>query len=56
MRSSPYIAEVAVFGHARKYLTALVEIDYDTVADWARANDVAYTGFTSLPAIRGSRR
>ena len=48
VRSSPYITEVAVFGHARKYLTALVEIDYDTVADWARANDVAYTGFTSL--------
>jgi len=47
-RASPYIAEIAVFGHARKYLTALVEIDYDTVADWARANDVAYTGFTSL--------
>jgi long-chain acyl-CoA synthetase len=47
-RASPYIAEIAVFGHARKYLTALVEIDYETVADWARANDVAYTGFTSL--------
>jgi long-chain acyl-CoA synthetase len=50
VRSSPYIAEVAVFGHARKYLCALIEIDYDTVADWARANDVAYTGFTSLAA------
>ena len=36
------------FGHGRKYLTAIVEIDFDTVADWARANDVAYTGFTSL--------
>jgi long-chain acyl-CoA synthetase len=48
LRSSPYLAEVAVFGHARKYLCALVEIDYDTVADWARANDVGYTGFTSL--------
>ncbi len=50
VRASPYIAEVAVFGHARKYLTALVEIDYDTVADWARSSDVAYTGFTSLAA------
>jgi long-chain acyl-CoA synthetase len=50
VRSSPYVAEVAVFGHARRYLCALVEIDYDTVADWARANDVAYTGFTSLAA------
>ena len=55
LRASPYVAEVAVFGHARKYLTALVEIDYDTVADWARAQDVAYTGFTSLaehPRVR----
>jgi long-chain acyl-CoA synthetase len=50
LRASPYIAEVAVFGHARRYLTALVEIDYDTVADWARGNAVAYTGFTSLAA------
>ncbi len=50
VRASPYIAEVAVFGHARKYLTALVEIDYDTVSDWARSSDVAYTGFTSLAA------
>jgi long-chain acyl-CoA synthetase len=48
LRASPYVAEVAVFGHARKYLTALVEIDYDTVADWARTHDIAYTGFTSL--------
>ena len=55
LRASPYLAEVAVFGHARKYLTALIEIDYDTVADWARAHDIAYTGFTSLaehPRVR----
>lgn len=48
LRASPYIAEAIVFGHARKYLTALIEIDFDTVADWARSRDVAYTGFTSL--------
>jgi long-chain acyl-CoA synthetase len=48
LRASPYVAEAIVFGHGRKYLTAVVEIDFDTVADWARANDVAYTGFTSL--------
>jgi long-chain acyl-CoA synthetase len=50
LRASPYIAEAVVFGHGRKYLTAIVEIDFETVADWARANDVAYTGFTSLTA------
>jgi long-chain acyl-CoA synthetase len=44
-----------VLGHGRKYLTALVEIDYDTVADWARSRNVPHTGFTSLarhPDIR----
>jgi long-chain acyl-CoA synthetase len=48
LRASPYIAEAIVFGHGRKYLTALIEIDGDTVADWARSNNVPYTGFTSL--------
>lgn len=48
LRASPYLSEVVVFGHGRKYLTALIEIDFDMVADWARANDVAYSGFTNL--------
>lgn len=48
VRGSPYVAEIAVFGHARKYLCALVEIDFDTVSDWARARGIPYTGFTSL--------
>jgi long-chain acyl-CoA synthetase len=48
LRASPYIAEVVVFGHGRRYLSALIEIDFDTVANWARGSDVNYTGFTSL--------
>jgi long-chain acyl-CoA synthetase len=48
LRASPYVAEAIVFGHGRKYLSALIEIDADTVADWARSHDVPYTGFTSL--------
>src|SRR5438477_3672518 len=48
LRASPFIAEAIVLGHGRKYLTALIEVDFDTVAEWARSNDVAYTGFTSL--------
>src|SRR5262245_53361180 len=48
LRASPYVAEAIVFGHGRKYLTALIEIEADTVADWARSHDVPYTGFTSL--------
>lgn len=48
VRSIPYVAEAMVIGHARKYLTALIEIDFDTVSDWARARNIRYTGFTSL--------
>jgi long-chain acyl-CoA synthetase len=48
LRSSPYVGEAIVFGHGRKYLTALIEIDFDTVADWARSRDVVYSGFTNL--------
>jgi len=50
LRASPYVAEAVVFGHNRKYLTALIEIDFDTVAEWARVNGVVYAGFTQLAA------
>lgn len=48
LRASPYISEAIVFGHKRKYISALIEIDYETVSAWARNNNVTYTGFTSL--------
>jgi long-chain acyl-CoA synthetase len=48
LRASPYVAEAMVIGHARKYLSALIEIDFETVSDWARSEGIAYTGFTSL--------
>ena len=48
LRASPYLAEAVVIGQGRKYIAALIEIDSDTVSDWARSHDVTYTGFTSL--------
>ena len=48
LRASPYIAEAIVMGQGRKYLTALIEVDFEVVAEWARSHDVVYTGFTSL--------
>lgn len=48
VRASAYVAEVIVVGHARKYVSALIEIDYDAVADWARNRGLVYSGFTSL--------
>jgi len=48
LRSNPYISEAVVFGHNRKYISALIEINFETVSDWARFNNIYYTGFTSL--------
>ena len=48
LRASPFISEAAVFGEGRKYLAALVELDYETTAEWARARGLAHTGYASL--------
>jgi long-chain acyl-CoA synthetase len=56
LRASPYVVEAVVFGHGRKYLTAIIEIDFDTVAEWARSRDITYTGFTSLTQHREIER
>ena len=48
LRSIPYISEAVAIGHNRKYISALIEIDFETVSAWARVNDISYTGFTSL--------
>jgi long-chain acyl-CoA synthetase len=48
LRASPYVSEATVLGEGRKYLVALIEADYDAVAEWARAHGVPYTGYTSL--------
>ena len=48
LRASPFVSEAVVFGDAHKYLTALIEIEFDTVSDWATRRNIAYAGFTSL--------
>jgi long-chain acyl-CoA synthetase len=48
LKSSPYISEAALIGDGRKFISALIEIDFGAVSEWARRNNVIYTGFTSL--------
>ena len=52
LKSSPYVSEASVVGEGRKYLTALVEIDYESVSEWARAHSVSYTTYESLVTNR----
>ena len=48
LKGSAYISEVVLFADGRKFPSALIEIDFDTVSDWARQHGIVYTGFTSL--------
>ncbi len=48
LRASPYVSEAAVFGEGRKYLVALLELDGETAAEWARERGLVHTGYASL--------
>jgi long-chain acyl-CoA synthetase len=48
LKASPYIREVVVIGDRRAYLSALVGIEFDTVADWAQRKRIRYTTYRDL--------
>ncbi len=48
LKSSPYIKESIVIGDGYKYVTSLIQIDFDTVRSWAEQNEISYTNFKSL--------
>jgi len=50
IKSSPYINDVIVSIDRQHLLSALIEIDFDAVSEWARRNNVLHAGFTSLLA------
>ena len=55
MKGSPYIKECVVVADGRKFVSALVMIDYDTVGKWAEAQRLTFTHFRSLvemPQVR----
>jgi len=48
LKTSPFIKEAMVIGDARKYLTALIGIELETVSAWALRQDLAYTTYRDL--------
>jgi long-chain acyl-CoA synthetase len=48
MKASPYIKECIIVAEGRKFVAALVQIDYDTVGKWAEARRIPFTHFRSL--------
>ncbi|HEX4932418.1 MAG TPA: AMP-binding protein, partial [Gemmatimonadaceae bacterium] len=50
LKVSPYVREAIVIGDRRKYLVALIGIEYDTVGNWATQQRVAFTTYADLSA------
>lgn len=48
LKISPFVKEAMVIGDGRKYLTALLAIEYDTVGDWATRRGIPYTTYRDL--------
>jgi len=52
LKFSPYISDAVVIGDRRKFLSCLVMIDHETVAQFAQEHDVPFTNFASLCRAR----
>ncbi len=55
LKASPFIKEAVVLGDRRKYLTALIGIELDTVGEWAQRQGLAFTTYRDLaekPEVR----
>jgi long-chain acyl-CoA synthetase len=48
LKFSPYISDAVVIGDRRKYLSCLVMIDHETVAQFAQESNVPFSNFASL--------
>jgi len=48
LKASPYIKEAMAIGDGRKYVTALIGIEYDVVGNWALRRQITYTTYRDL--------
>jgi long-chain acyl-CoA synthetase len=48
LKFSPYVRDALLVGEGRPFLAALIEIDVESVAQWARKHSISYTGYTNL--------
>ena len=51
LKVSPYLKEAVVLGEGEKFVSALLQIDFENVGQWATERRLAYTNFRSLTAL-----
>lgn len=48
LKFSPYIREAMVVGHEKPFVTAMINIDYAVVSNWAERRRIPFTGYVDL--------
>jgi long-chain acyl-CoA synthetase len=48
LKTSPFIKEAIVIGDRRKYLSALIGIEYEVVSEWAQRRKIPHTTYRDL--------
>ena len=48
LRFSPFVREAIVIADRRRFVSALIQIDFDSVGHWAESKGLPYTNFRSL--------
>jgi len=48
MKFFPHIREAVTFGHEKDYVAAFINIDIESVGNWAERQNLAYSGYTDL--------
>jgi long-chain acyl-CoA synthetase len=51
LKDSEFIKEAIVVGEAKKYLGAIIQVDFDNVGRWARDSALPYTNYKSLSQL-----
>ena len=52
LRFSPYIKEAVVIADRRRFVSALIQIEFDSTAKWAEEQGLTYTTFKSLVELQ----
>lgn len=55
LKESLYISEAVLLGDGRHFVSALIQIDLDTVGKWAQEHGIAYTTYETLAQLDAVR-
>lgn len=48
LKFSPYIKEAVTLGQSKEYVTAMINIDMESVGNWAERKNIGYTSYADL--------